>query len=381
MKIFRRIVIVLCLLLIPSYSAFAASFGSGAYDSSLDSYVVPVNGEGATSLRVSGFKSGSSSPFWSATYNVGDSGNLTINCNAEFKTDLLDASGSVMTSQKYTVTQVKNQRGACKEAADKDGGSSGGSSGGGSSSDCSDAVCKCIGTLKGVNEGISQKMDESLGNQKKIKEAVDNVNESTKAVKGAVDDLKDQFTSDKDYSFDDPPGYKLTDYKPDLPDTPFKDTNTYFKDNGDDSSDDMSKLPQAPEPKDWDGVKKQKELKKDKEQQKDDELKKDREKKKDDELQRDEFKKDREQKKDDELKKDQFKKDKEQKKDGELKKDQFKKDAEQRKDGELSKDKELTKDKYAKDSEMHKDRQMEPDRQMQKSYQLQEDQELKKDKF
>ncbi|MCY7936311.1 hypothetical protein MOF37_07575 [Bacillus spizizenii] len=405
----KRVILLTLCLMVPAFSVFAASFGSSGYDSSLDTYVISVNADGASKLRVSGYKSGSDTPYYTQTYNAGgESGKLTINCNGSWKVELLDSSGSTLDSGQFSVTQIKEERGTCKEQKDAAPDSSGGSSapsGGGSG--CSDAVCECIGTLKGVNQGISDKMDESLGNQKKIKDAVDAVNDSTKAVKGAVDGLKDQFVSDKDYSFDDPPDYNLSDFKPDMPDTAFKDDTTYFKDNGDDSSDDMSKLPDAPEPKDWDGVTKEDELKKDSEKTKDTELEKDEFTKdeqlekdkfsKDDELQKDKFNKDSEQKKDEELTKDQFQKDAEKSKDQELTKDQFKKDREKSKDTELSKDEfskdselrkdqftqdeEMEKDYFRKNDEMQKDLEMLPDRQMQKDQELKKSDEMEKDYF
>lgn len=402
----KRVLFLTLVFMIPTLSVFANTFKEPVYDASVDAVKIYMTLEDSytwsSHLTVDG------QVISNVSHSVSSSTSFeAFRCNGHWEYSLKDSSGHAVWSGSYDVTQIKDEPSACKKEATPPPSGDSGSSGGGSSGGCSDAVCECIGILKGVNQGISDKMDESLGNQKKVKDAVDQVNDSTKAVKGAVDGLKDQFVSDKDYSFDDPPSYNLSDFKPDMPKTPFKDDTTYFKDNGDDSSDDMSKLPDAPEPKDWDGVKKEDELKKDSEKTKDKELKKDeftkddqlkKDKfKKDDELEKDKFKKDSEKKKDEELTKDQFKKDAENKKDDELTKDQFKKDREKTKDKELEKDKfskdaqlrkdefqqdeEMKKDYFRKNDEMQKDREMLPDRQMQKDQEMNQDKEMKKDYF
>ncbi|MCY8546417.1 hypothetical protein [Bacillus vallismortis] len=401
----KRVLFLTLVFMIPAFSVFANTFKDPVYDASVDAVKIYMSLESNYTwnarLTVDG------QVISNVTNSVSSSTSFeAFRCNGHWEYSLKDSSGHVVWSGSYDVTQIKNEATPCKKQAPAPS-DDGGSSGGGSSGGCSDAVCKCIGTLKGVNQGISDKMDDALGNQKKIKDAVDAVNDSTKAVKGAVDGLKDQFVSDKDYSFGDPPDYNVSDYKPDMPDTPFKDKTTYFKDNGDDSSDDMSKLPDAPEPKDWDGVTKEDELKKDSEKTKDKELEKDEFTKdeqlnkdkfsKDDELEKDKFSKDAEKSKDEELTKDQFKKDRENSKDQELTKDQFKKDREKSKDAELSKDDfskdselrkdqftkddELKKDYFRKNDEMQKDKEMLPDRRMQKDQEMKQSEEMEKDYF
>jgi len=366
----------------------AASFAGGSYDSSDDAFYVKIDGTGATQLLVQGYMSSSSSnPFYSASYKPQASGTMTINCNGYYKLFLKNDAGSTLSDASFNISQIKNERSACKEDKDNfkepsspsDGGS------GGSSGDCSTAVCQCIAQLEGVNKGISSKIDDAISNQGKMNDAIKQVNQSVQGVNDSVGDLIDQFKTNKSYDdFPKTPDYDLSD-KPDLPKKAFEDNTSYFKDKGDVPLE-IPRLPDAPEPADWDGVKredplkKEKELKKDKELTPDEEMKKDKFKQDkeltpDEEMKKDKFKQDKELKPDEEMKKDKFKQDKELTPDEEMKKDKFKQDKE------LTPDEEMKKDKFKQDKELTPDREMEKDKQMKPDKEMKADEEMTPDKF
>ncbi len=218
------------------------------------------------------------------------------------------------------------------------------SSGGSVGSDCSSAVCECIGNLQSVASAIKGSVDSNGQTLGSVLDSINNNGSKLDSVKNAVDSVKnavngfhDEFDSDKSVSdgSSDLPSYdvpngdgKKEKYAPTDKDG-FKDTNTYFKDNGEDTSGNDN-MPDIPEPSQcWNNVGN---VCQEEGLTPEGELNKDDEGKPDDELTKDKFTQD-----------------------GQLTQDEF------TQDGEMTKDKFIKDGQLNTDSEMTKDLPMQPD--------------------
>lgn len=119
--------------------------------------------------------------------------------------------------------------------------------------ECADTICKCISDLQkplaDINNSIKEtnaKLDIVNTNLTDLKEISNQINDSVKA-------FHDEFKSVVDYQPKSLPNTKtlLDDNSPVQPTTEFTDTTIYFEDMG--SAVKPSKLPTAPEPKEWEG--------------------------------------------------------------------------------------------------------------------------------
>lgn len=185
---------------------------------------------------------------------------------------------------------------------------------------CATIICECINDLKQVNQQIGQSVDSNGVTLEEIKQntsvtntKLDKVNVNLENLTSVSNDILNEFKTDKVVEKPNIPTVELPNSegriennKPKEHDV-FEDNTIYFKDEGD--AEIPGAMPNAPEPKDWDGVTRENELLKENELKLDGELLKDNELKKENELQLDIFEKDKE------LNRDVFEKDKEQKKD------------------------------------------------------------------
>jgi len=192
---------------------------------------------------------------------------------------------------------------------------------------CAELICECIAELKGSVDAVNDTLQPIKSDVQIIKEAVQPIQQEIK-------DFHSEFVSDINYDLNDIDRVNLEDVKPNQNQTKYVDDNIYFNDTGD-SSDDIGKLPVAPEPEDWEGVTKENDGVKDDELSKESELIKEIEKQKDSELN-----------KDTELQKDDFNLS------PEFSLDQFFADTEMTKDSTINKDVEMTKDSFIQDSQM-----------------------------
>ena len=226
----------------------------------------------------------------------------------------------------------------------------------GEGSSCADITCQCI---ENVGEALLEGMDK---NGQEIVDAIEQgdknivtaINKNTAAVVDgtekivsavnkvtkAVNDLHDEFKTDKTYKVKDIPDTDKLIVKPNQPTEKFEDKTQYFKDEGD-SADTLGPMPDIIPVEDWDG------LTKEDDQEKENELSKDNEMTKDNMSQDAEMTKDN-MSQDAEMTKDKMSQD------AEMTKDKMSQDAEMTKD-KMSQDAEMTKDNMSQDAEMTKD--------------------------
>lgn len=301
--------------------------GSPTYNSSNDEIVIWFNSGHVKRVTYELYSDSGLSDFIEDNDVSAPSGTYTglgLTCVGYYDMDGYDSSNNHLFSLVIQVESSDLQSSEC----------GGGSSGGGGSPDFSkviDAINNNGGSLGDKLEGIGQKID--TGNN-------------------LIGQIRDSLQTDKSY------GIKpikstvgLLDKNKPPEQTPFRDDKVYFKDEG--SAEKPGKLPATPEIEDWDGVKREDDLQKDKEKTQD-------QYKQDNELSKDEFTQDTEKSKDGELSKDEFSQD------GELSQDQFTQDTENKIDGELSQDQftqdgELSRDEYKQDIEMSLDVEMPKD--------------------
>ncbi|MEC0802382.1 hypothetical protein P8887_20020, partial [Bacillus atrophaeus] len=121
----KRVVLLTLCLMIPAFSALAASFGSASYDSSIDGVKVSYNTSGASSLKVVIKKNGNT--IQSSTESITpNSSAYVLRCNASYTLQFLDSSGSVLDSKSINVSQIQKEASACSSDSGSDKGSDSG---------------------------------------------------------------------------------------------------------------------------------------------------------------------------------------------------------------------------------------------------------------
>lgn len=279
-----------CLLvLVFPVNSFASSilsttgsiFKGGLEKISSSTYRIQFNRDGLykaviTAYDDSGFSKEAFQKVFTAPAGYRFVGITDIRCNKYYKLDYYDKSGNLQGSMKLNIDDLEKP--TCQsDGGDKDVYEPGeiGEVGSGGFGNCGSAVCECIAQLKDVAQTINSSVTANGSTLNSILNStnangfkIDNVNSSVNQVNNSVkengntlnkildstnangvrlDKILEQIipTSDIDIP-NDIKVPSLESDKPPMPDKPFKDDSTYFKDQGSASS--PPPLPPAGEP-------------------------------------------------------------------------------------------------------------------------------------
>lgn len=254
------------------------------YNSSQDSVMTHIRGQRAVKVTYTQYSDASYSTILKTkdlspqNYGWDFFTGLGFNCNTYYEGILYDSSNTVLLKARLHVTGIVNP--VCDSSSAGEG--TGGKGDGSGNGDCATAICECISQLKDVAQTINSSVTSNGSTLNSILNAtnsngskIDNVNSSVNQVNSSVnqvnnsvkengntlnkildstnangvrlDKILDQIIPTGDIEV--PNEIKvpsLESNKPPMPDKPFKDDSTYFKDQGDASS--PPPLPPAGEP-------------------------------------------------------------------------------------------------------------------------------------
>ena len=170
-----------------------------------------------------------------------------FNCNTFYELFVYNSSDSLIGYTKFHATEIKVpvcDSGANSDSIEKD----------------ENENCICCFEIQKLTQTNSQIKDTLLDIKPQLQTISNQIGQSiqkSEEIKQALYTINNQFTTDKDFAFpvvNNNPSY----IKPKTDTHNFKDETTYFVEG--DRIEDSPPLPKAPEPKDWEGVKKDNEL-------------------------------------------------------------------------------------------------------------------------